>query len=222
MFTKEIELIGLENFTKLQEKSVLIVGIGGVGGTTLEVLVRSGIKNITLIDYDTFDITNLNRQILATTKDINKKKVDVALNRSLKINKDINIKVKHLYLNKDNVKEIGMYDYIIDTCDTVTVKVELIRYAKVNNIKIISCMGTGKRIDPTKLFIGTLNKTYNDPLAKVMRKCVKEFCPKLNIPVVASSEIPLNNNVSIGSLMQVTSTAGIYIASFIINDIIKE
>ena len=221
MFDRIIKLIGEDNLNKIKSKSILIVGIGGVGGTALETLVRSGFNNITIIDHDTFVESNLNRQIMATSKDLGKNKVDIAKKRSKAINKDVLINCSKEYLNSENVAKIGYFDYIIDACDSIDAKVALIKYSLDNNIKIISCMGTGKRLDPSKVSITTLDKTYNDPLAKVMRSKLKDINIK-KIPVVFSSELPKNNNKEISSMMMVPSTAGIYLAYYVINDIIKE
>ena len=221
MYDRIIKLIGNDNLEKISHKKVLIVGIGGVGGTTLETLVRSGFKDITIIDYDKFELSNLNRQILSLDNNIGEYKVDIAKKRYKALNKDILINISKEYLNKENVSKIGYYDYIIDACDSTEAKEALIRYALKSNIKIISCMGTGKRIDPTKLIISTLDKTYNDPLAKVMRNRLKDINLK-KVPVVFSKELPKNNSKEISSMMMVPSTAGIYLAYYIINDIIKE
>lgn len=221
MNERTITLIGLENFQKLEEKHILIIGLGGVGGTTLEALVRCGIKHITIIDSDKFEISNLNRQILSTTKTIGKNKVDVAKKRALSINSDININEINTFLTKENIDILEKYDYIIDACDTIPTKVELIKYALKNNIKIISCMGTGKKMDIEKLEITTLAKTINDPLAKKLRNMLKKENITTNIPVVSSIELPQKEGNIISSMIFVPSTAGLLLASFVINDIIK-
>ncbi len=221
MNERTISLIGTENIKKIEQKHILIVGIGGVGGTALEALIRSGIRNITIIDSDNFDESNINRHILATTLNLGEKKTKIAKKRMLEINPNINIQELDIFLNKENMNRLEKYDYIIDACDTITTKIELIKYALKNNLKIISCLGTGKKLDPTKLEITTLNKTYNDPLAKVMRKLLKEENITLSIPVVFSSEQPINNDHKVSSMIFVPSTAGLLLANYVIKDIIQ-
>lgn len=223
MFERIINLIGKEKFNKIQNKKVLIVGCGGVGGYTLETLVRSGINNIDIIDFDKIDITNLNRQIITNKLNIEKLKVEEARLRCLSINPSININTYPIFLDKNNIEDIlsNNYDYIIDACDSIDTKLELIKQSIDKNIKLISCMGTAKKMDPTKLSITTLDKTNYDPLAKVMRKKVKDL--KLNskkIKVVSSTEQPIDCD-SLGSFMMVPATAGILCAKYVIEDIIN-
>lgn len=224
MFERNISLIGNDKFNLLKTKKVLIVGLGGVGGYALETLIRSGFTNIDIVDFDKIDITNLNRQIITTQKNIGLLKVQEATLRAKAINPDININTYPLFLTYENANEIlsNNYDYIIDACDSVDTKVELIKYSLNNNIKLISSMGTAKKMDPTKLSITTLDKTNYDPLAKVMRKKIKDL--KLNIKkvkVVSSTEIPLTSE-TLGSFMMVPATAGILCAKYIIDDILND
>lgn len=221
MNERTIGLIGQENLEKLKIAKVLIVGIGGVGGTALECLVRSGFENITIIDADTVDVSNLNRQIISNTKVIGQPKTEVAKAKYLAINPHLNIQTYQMFLNEDNIAELNDFDYIIDACDTISTKIALIKFAAQKNIKIITCLGTGKKLDPTKLEITTLDKTYNDPLAKKLRQELKN-CQLNKIKVVFSKELPKNNDKTITSMMMVPSTAGIYLAYYIINDILKE
>ena len=224
MFERTIGLIGEENFNKIQDASVLIVGVGGVGGTCLEALVRSGIKNIICIDNDVFSLSNLNRQILCTNKNINKEKTNESMIRMKDINKEINFIPLNIFLNKENINILDDYkiDYIIDACDTIDTKIELVKYALKNNIKIISSMGTGKKIDPTKLCITTISKTFNDPLAKVIRKRLKEENITFDLPVISSSESILTKGNVIASMMFVPSVAGLYLTYYVINDLITK
>lgn len=224
MFDRFIKIINEENFNKIKNLNILIIGIGGVGGYALEALVRSGVEDITIVDGDIVEKTNLNRQLIALNSTINQEKVAVAKERCLDINPNIKINTIKQFIDKNNIDELfeNNYDYIIDACDTITTKVLLIKKAQELNIKIISCMGTGNRIDPTKLEITTLNKTNNDPLARVMRRLLKENNLKLNVPVICSSEDAIKiKDRTPGSSALVPSVAGIYIASFIINDILK-
>ncbi len=222
MFDRIEKLIGIENLNKIRSKNILIVGIGGVGGTAAECLVRSGIENITVIDSDTFELSNLNRQILSSINSVNQNKVDVAVKRYKQINENIKIEAKNMHLSKDNINEIGNYDYIIDACDSLEAKIELIRFAKEKNIKIIISAGMGNRLDPSKVYITTLAKTENDPLAKKLRYTLRKENIPLTVPVVASKELPIKRENIITSMMMVPSTAGIYLAHYVIDDIIKE
>ena len=224
MFDRFIKIIDEEKFNKIKNLNILIIGIGGVGSYTLEALVRSGVENITIVDGDIVEKTNLNRQLIALNSTISQEKVAVAKERCLDINPNIKINTIKQFIDKNNIDELfeNNYDYIIDACDTITTKVLLIKKAQELNIKIISCMGTGNRIDPTKLEITTLNKTNNDPLARVMRRLLKENNLRLNVPVIWSSEDAIKiKDRTPGSSALVPSVAGIYIASFIINDILN-
>jgi tRNA threonylcarbamoyladenosine dehydratase len=224
MFDRLLKLISQDDLNKLNKTNVLLVGIGGVGGYALEALTRMGIENICIIDNDVIDLTNLNRQIISLNSNIGQLKVNVAQERCLDINPHINLNIKNDFLTKENIDNVltDDYDYIIDACDTITTKVALIKFAKRNNIKIISCMGTGNRLDPTKLAIMDIFKTNYDPLAKVMRHLLRE--EKIDsLTVIASNEEPLHISSSIpGSSSLVPSVAGIYAASFVVNDILKK
>ena len=222
MFDRLELLIGKENIEKISKINVLIVGIGGVGGTALEALVRSGIKNITIIDKDVFSESNLNRQILSTRDSIGLYKVDVGINRCKSINPDVNIKGLKINLDEENINELGNFDYIIDACDDINAKLALMQYANKNNINLISSMGTGKRLNPSNVIITRLDKTSNDPLAKKMRYEARKRGLKLNIPVVCSKEEPINNDRIIASSIFVPSTAGLMLAYYIIEKVIND
>ena len=220
-----LELILDKNIIdKFKTTKVLIIGIGGVGGYALECLVRSGFENITIVDKDTVDKTNLNRQIISLNSNINRSKVDVAKERCLDINPDCNITTINDFILEDNIDTLKLsdFDYIIDACDTITTKILLIDYCTKNDIKLISCMGTGNRFDSTKLSITKLNKTNNDPLAKNIRRILKEKNIKANPYVVWSSELPVKNNSRTpGSIVLVPMQAGNLCASFIIKELSK-
>lgn len=223
MFDRLIPLIGNDNLNLIKRARILLVGIGGVGGFALEALVRTGFKNITIVDGDIIDTTNLNRQIITTKNNINQKKVTEALNRYNIINSDNNIKVIDVFLTKGNFNKYinNNYDYIIDACDDANVKVELIRYAQKNNIKIISALGTGKKLNASNLKITTLNKTENDPLAKKLRYLLRKENLDLKVPVVFSNENCIDTKNLIGSCIFVPAVAGIYLANYVFLDIIK-
>lgn len=222
MFDRLELLIGKENIEKISKINVLIVGIGGVGGTALEALVRSGVKNITIIDKDVISESNLNRQILSTRDSIGLYKVDVGINRCKSINPDVNITGLKINLDEKNVNELEYFDYIIDACDDINAKLALMQYANKNNINLISSMGTGKRLNPSNVIITRLDKTSNDPLAKKMRYEARKRGLKLNVPVVCSKEEPINNDRVIASSIFVPSTAGLMLAYYIIEKVIND
>lgn len=223
MFERTITLIGENNFNKIQTKTVLIVGIGGVGGFATEALIRSGIQNIILIDHDKIDVTNLNRQIISTSKNINEYKVDQFKKRILEINPNCNVETIKIFLSKENEEILNKYkiDYIVDACDSIEAKKLLINYSLKKNIKLISSMGTANKLNPQKLEITDIRKTSYDPLAKILRKYVQELKTNKKIMVVSSTEAPIKNK-NLSTLIFVPATAGLLCANYIINDIIKE
>lgn len=215
------KLIGKINLEKLKKLNVAIVGLGGVGSYVLESIVRCGISNITLIDNDIIDSTNLNRQIITTSNNIGNLKVDEAKKRATEINPSIVINCLSLFLGKVNIPNIinNNFDYVIDACDTVDTKIELIKYCYNNNIKIISSMGTAKKLDGTKFKISTLDKTSYCPLAKKLRKNLTIDEQKYTI-VVYSEEIPKKID-TLASISYVPGISGLLICNAIINDVIK-
>ncbi len=225
MFDRTLKIIKKELLDKIKEQNILLVGVGGVGGFALEALIRLGFSNITIVDADDFEESNLNRQILCTQETIGKSKVEEAKKRALSINPKANIKSIQIFLNEENIEELFKinYDYIIDACDTITTKYLLIKLSLETNTKIISCMGTGNRIDPAKVTLTTLNKTYNDPLAKAMREILRKKNVPLKIPVVWSKEIPIKTKEKTpGSIVLVPAAAGLEIAFFLLNDLEKQ
>ena len=217
-----LKLLVKDNINSFNNVKILIVGVGGVGGYVFESLIRSNFTDITIVDYDIIEISNLNRQIITNLENIGKKKVEVAKERGLSINSKAKITIIDEFVQEDFfLKYNYIPDYIIDACDTITTKIYLIRYAISHNIKIISCMGTGNRINPEKLKISKLSKTYNDPLAKKIRNEFKNTkC--LKVPVVFSEELPVkNDNKRIGTVVTVPMVAGALCASYVINDILK-
>ncbi|MDD4406837.1 MAG: tRNA threonylcarbamoyladenosine dehydratase [Bacilli bacterium] len=223
MFERMISLIGRDKFSKLQTTNVLVVGIGGVGGYALEALARSGIMNISIIDYDKIEITNLNRQIITSNDNIGLNKVDVAKERVIKINPDIKITIFNKSLNKDNIDFIleNKYDYIIDACDTIDTKVLIIEKSLKYKFKLISCMGTANKTNPALLSITELSKTSNDPIAKILRKKIKTLKINKKIYVVSSTEMPIANKI-LGTNSYIPGIAGLLCASYVINDITKK
>ena len=223
MFERLIPLIGENYLDKINNTKILLVGIGGVGGFTLETLVRSGFSDITIIDGDTIDESNLNRQIITNQENIGKSKVEEAVDRCLAIRSNVTIETINVMLTKDNFHNhiCEYYDYIIDACDDLEIKLELIRYAQMKHIKIISALGTGKKLDPKYLEITTLSKTENDPLAKKLRYLVRKENLDLNVPVVFSREAPIDTKNVLGSCIFVPAVAGIYLANYVFLDIVK-
>lgn len=217
-------IVGEDNFNKIQSIKILLVGVGGVGSFVFEGLIRSGVLNIDIVDFDKVDITNLNRQLMTNLYNIGKDKVDVIEERGLSINKDLNIGKYKLFLDKNNIDDIDFnYDYVIDCCDFLDTKKEIILKCLHKKIKFISCMGTGNKLDPSKLEIIDIRKTSYDPLARRLRKWVNDNNIKGKILCCASCEKPINNNNNtIGSSSFVPSSAGLLIVSYIIRDIIKK
>ncbi len=224
MFDRLELLIGSDNLNKIEDKTVLIVGVGGVGGYAATSLVRSGIKKIIIIDFDKVDITNINRQIIAYHSTIGLKKVYVLEKMLLDINPNINVIKYDTFLNSENMNSIfdrHKIDYIIDACDSINTKKDIIQYCLTNHIPFISSMGTGNRMDPTKLEIMDLKKTNNDPIARILRKWVKDNKINKKILVLSSLEVPKKVGRVVSSNSFVPATAGLIITSYIIRDIIK-
>ena len=216
-------LIGEDNLNKLKNKKVLIVGLGGVGGYVVESLSRSGVGSIVLVDYDKVDITNINRQIIALHSTIGMKKTTLFKSRILDINPNCNVVIHDTFLNKDNYLDIlnDSYDFIIDCCDSINTKKLLLLYSINNNINYISSMGMANRMDPSKLELIDLNKTINDPIAKILRKYVRDNKINKKIMVLSSKELPQKNGTKLGSNAFVPATAGLLISSYVIETLIK-
>ena len=222
MFQRCVDLVGKDNFDKIKKCNVLVVGLGGVGGTVVEALIRSGISNIIIVDYDIIEDSNLNRQIITNINNIGDKKVIECEKRIKSINPHSNIISLDMFLDNNSISILDNYkiDYIIDCCDTVSTKKILINYSIDKKIKLISSMGTANKLDPSKLTICDIRKTSYDPLAKIIRKYVIDMKTNKKIMVVSSIEKPIKNN-NLASMMIVPSSAGILLASYVINDIIK-
>lgn len=225
MWLDRLKILVNDKIELLKESTVLIIGIGGVGGYALEALTRAGIGNIIIVDNDIVDITNLNRQVISLHSNIGENKVDVAEKRIKDINPECSVTKINMFLTKENVRDIfnTKIDYIIDACDTMEVKKELIRISVEKDIKLISSMGTGNKLDPSKLEIIDLRKTSYDPIAKILRKMIKDERINKKIMVVCSKESPIKtNSKTIGSTSFVPATAGLLCASYVINDIVGE
>lgn len=224
--------IGKENLDKLKNSHVIVFGLGGVGGGAVEALVRSGIGELSLVDFDTVDITNLNRQLIATQNTIGRQKALVMKDRALSINPDIII---NTYVHKFLKEDIDLffknkkYDYVIDAIDLITPKIDLIEFCYRQKIPIISSMGTGNKLDPTLFEVADIHKTSVCPMAKVIRKELKKRNIK-KLKVVFSKENPrkpLNESGSrekkynVGSVAFVPPVVGMILASQVIKNICK-
>ncbi|MDO4199034.1 MAG: tRNA threonylcarbamoyladenosine dehydratase [Erysipelotrichaceae bacterium] len=228
-------IYGEKNIDSLKDKTVAVFGIGGVGCYVVEALTRAGIGHFVLVDNDEFTITNLNRQLYANKNTIGKSKVDVAKENIISINEEAIVdtyKIFYLDETKDQF-DFGKYDYVIDAIDTVSGKLSIIEECKKCDVPVISCLGTGNRIDPSKLKITDIHKTDIDPLAKVMRKeCRNRGIKKLK--VLCSDEKPIKplyeelgyeikgkDRPAPGSTPFVPSCAGIMIAAEVIKDLLE-
>ena len=220
MFERLITLIGEDNVNKLKKANVLIVGLGGVGGYALEILVRSGIYNLTIVDGDIVELSNLNRQIISKRDVIGRPKALVAQARTLEINPDVNLRVINEFISEDNFSllNIDSFDYVIDACDDLNLKILLIKNA--DKYKLISSMGTANKMDMTRFKITTIDKTSYDPLAKIIRKKIKEEKIRTKFKVVSSDEKVMKNGTKLGTIAYMPAVSGLLCASYVINDII--
>lgn len=217
-------LIGKSELNKFCNSNIIVFGCGGVGSYTIEGLVRAGINSITIVDNDIIDVTNINRQLIADTTVIGNSKVEVTKNRLKEINPNIKITTYNEFLSEENIDLFfkQKYDYVVDAIDTISSKLALIKYCYSNNIPIISCMGTGNKLDPTKFEITDITKTSMCPLAKIIRKELRKYNIK-HLKVLYSTEPPIKNNTNTpSSISFVPSVAGLIIAGEVFKDIIKD
>ena len=219
IFERSIGLLGEENFNLIQDKVIAVFGLGGVGGTALEALARTGFKHFIIVDFDKVDASNLNRQILYTVKDIGKNKVDAAKERILSINPEAEIQA--IFAKAQDFDSNQPIDFMVDAIDDVDGKLFLLKTAQEKNIPQIMSLGMANRFDNEKVHVTKLNKTHSDPLAKKMRYLVKKSGLETgNVNVVISEELPQKNAEKLYSTMMVPSAAGLTIAKFILNSII--
>lgn len=225
-FSRTELMLGKDAMNKLAGTRVAIFGVGGVGGYALEALVRSGVGEIDVIDFDTVSESNINRQIIATENTVGRYKVDVCRERALSINSKVQINAIRSFFSPDNADEfdLSVYDYIIDAIDTVSAKLELIVRAQKAGTPIISSMGAGNKLDPTGFEVSDIYKTSVCPLARVMRSELKKRGVK-KLKVVYSKEEPIKRTVdgdgrhAPGSIAFVPSVVGLIIAGEVIKDI---
>lgn len=232
IFARTQLLLGKNGMTKLSESRIIVFGIGGVGSYVVEALARSGIGSIDIVDNDKVCLTNINRQIIATHTTLGKDKVDAAKERILDINPKCKVTTfKTFYLPETaELIDFSKYDYVVDAIDTIAGKMEIIKRAEQNNVSVISCMGTGNKLDPTGFVIADIYKTSVCPLAKIIRKLCKENEIK-KLKVVYSKEEPIshkevseeksNKRQTPGSIAFVPSVAGLIIAGEVVKDLLK-
>lgn len=229
IYSRTESLIGKDSLEILKNSKVIVFGIGGVGSFAVESLCRCGIGEISLVDFDTIDITNVNRQIHAMLDNIGKYKVDEMKKRIELINPDIKVNIFKEKLEKDNIEKFNLkyYDYVVDAIDTITSKIYLIKYCFENNIKIISAMGAGNKLDPTRFKVADIYKTSGCPLARVMRRELKRLHVK-KLKCVYSDEISIGEKIesdeirksSPSSISFIPSTMGLIITSEVVKDLI--
>ena len=223
-------LIGKKGIEKLKNSNVLVIGVGGVGSFCVEALVRAGIGNITIVDYAKVEESDFNRQLPGLISNLNKDKVEVVKDRLLDINKELNIKAINCIFNEETSSKIFTenYDYVVDAIDMVSSKLHLIELCTNKNIPIISSMGMGNKLDPTKIEISDISKTHTCPLAKVMRKELRHRGIE-HLKVVFSTEQPIELKEKIsnghrilpGSMSFMSSSGGLIMSSQIIKDLLE-
>lgn len=224
-FSRTEALIGKENQDKLKKSKVAVFGLGGVGGYTVEALARAGIGHLVVVDYDSYDITNINRQIGALHSTIGRYKVDVMEERILDINPDAIVETYRPEEIEGKESSIidSTYTYVVDAIDTMKNKLELIEKCSKENVSIITMTGAGNKLDATKFEISDIYKTSVCPVCKILRKELKNRNIK-DLKVVYSKEDPkktANGNKTLGSISYVPSVMGLIIAGEVINDIIE-
>ena len=224
-YDRTANLIGLDNTLKLFDKTVMILGVGGVGGYVCEALARVGVGRFILVDNDVVSITNINRQIIALNSTIGKKKTEVMKERILDINPKVSVDCVNMFITRENANILNFnVDYVVDAIDNVTAKIELAKLSEKVPFKLISCMGTGNKLEPEKFEICDISKTSVCPLAKVLRKRLKEEGVK-KLTVLYSKEEPKNigeNSRLPASISFTPSIAGLRIAEFVIKQLIGE
>ena len=219
------KVIGKDKVDDLGQKCVLVIGCGGVGGYVCEALARSNIGRLIIVDFDVVDVTNINRQIIALESTIGQKKVDVLEKRLKDINPNLDVVKIDSFIGVDNIEVLfkDKLDYLVDACDSIKTKLALIDECLKRKIPFVSSMGTGNKLDPTKLDVVDIRKTVNDPLARIIRKYAKDKKIKDKVMVLSSTEVPVKTGERTpGSTAFVPGTAGLILASFVVRNLIKE
>ncbi len=222
-FSRTIGVIGKENFNKLQNSSVIVFGLGGVGGSACESIVRAGIGRVGIVDKDNVDVTNLNRQVIAVTETVGMKKTAAMKNRLLSINPNVKIDLYDLFYLPETAGEINLndYDFVIDCIDNVTAKLELISRCEKCGVPVISSMGTGNKLHPEMLKIADINQTSVCPLARIIRREMKKRSLH-KLTVIYSEEEPVKTELSVpGSMSFVPPVAGYLAASYVVRKILN-
>jgi len=227
-------LLGNEKLEKLKKAHVLIIGLGGVGATAAEQIVRAGVGRITIVDGDIVDLSNINRQLIATTKSLGKEKTSVLSERLLDINPELKINAVNEYLKEDRMIAFlaeEKYDYVVDAIDTLAPKIFLIYHGLKNNLKIVSAMGAGGKLDPLEIRIDDISKSYNCKLARMLRKKLHQIGVFTGVKVVFSPEDvsksavviseSKNKKSNVGTISYMPSLFGSYCASVVIRDLVN-
>ena len=220
--SRSSELLGNDIINSFSNKTILIFGLGGVGGTAFVSLLRSGFKKFIIVDKDVVEISNLNRQILFMNDDIGKDKVLVAKEYAQRISSDIEIETYKLFVDSNSINDFAnkQIDFIVDAIDFIPGKISISKFALENNIPFIVSLGMANRLNPEDVTITSLNKTENDPLAKKLRYEFRQNDILLkDINVIFSKEQPLKKCIKPSSMIMVPSTAGLLIAKYIINKV---
>ena len=222
-YERLIPYYGEDNFKKLQQKKVLVLGLGGVGGFVVEGLVRNGILNIGICDGDIVEYSNFNRQIIATEKNVNKSKVLAMKNRILDINDLVNVKEYDFFIDSDTIDNLDIenYDLVLDCIDDVKAKILIIEKAKKYNVEIISCMGTANKTDPNGFKIVDINQTSYCPLAKKIRTELKKKNIS-NVKVCFSTEVPINTEIPLASQIYVVASSSFVIVKAAIDILLSK
>lgn len=241
-FSRNELAIGREGVKLLQEISVAILGVGGVGSFTAEALARSGVGRLILIDKDVVDITNVNRQIHALISTVGQSKVKLMKDRIAQINPNCEVVTLEMFYTEETYEKLFAHniDFVVDAADTVSYKIHIIKQCHERNIPIISCMGVANKLDPTRLQIADISKTHTDPLAKVVRTRLRKDGINDGVPVVFTDESPIvvrddilkeigmadstirKSQIPPSSNAFVPSTAGLIMASYVVNETIKD
>ncbi|KAB2867745.1 MAG: tRNA threonylcarbamoyladenosine dehydratase [Bacteroidales bacterium] len=228
-------LLGAEQVNKLKNKHVLVVGLGGVGAYAAEQICRAGIGQMTIVDGDTIHLTNINRQLPALKSSIGLPKAEYLGKRLMDINPDLKLSIIQEYLRDDRMKDVlsHHFDYVVDAIDTLSPKIFLIHDAFKNGLRVVSSMGSGGKLDPTKVQIADISESHNCPLARILRKRLHRLGIRTGIKVVYSpEEVPENatrpcegepnKKTTVGTISYMPPIFGCFIASVVVRDLLAD
>lgn len=215
--SRTLKLIGEDGMARLKSSSVLIVGNGGVGSYAAEAVARAGVGKITLMDGDSVQPSNLNRQLVALTSTLGRNKAEVMAERIRDINPDADVTALARFYEEDDMLDLAAYDWVIDAIDSVIAKTALIKTAVEKDVNIVSAMGAAGKFD-TQFKVADISKTSTCPLAKVMRKRLRDIGIE-HLPVVYSEEKPVPRDGELGTLSYVPGSAGLCLAGYVIRSI---